>query len=90
MLVREDKAWDYAVGMIKVDGLEPSPEMKELIEREKRGEITMEQVREVLCTIEALRESLETGEVVRVDYRGFGESGGFGYGIPGYLSAGIL
>lgn len=35
--------------------------------------ISMEQVREVLCTIEALRESLETGEVVRVDYRGFGE-----------------
>lgn len=48
MLVREDKAWDYAVGMIKVDGLEPTPEMKELIEREKRGEITMEQVREAL------------------------------------------
>ncbi|MDE6973422.1 MAG: antitoxin VbhA family protein [Lachnospiraceae bacterium] len=48
MLVREDEAWDYAVGMIKVDGLEPTPEMKELIEREKCGEITMEQVREAL------------------------------------------
>lgn len=48
MLVREDRAWDYALGMIKVDGLEPSEEMKELIEREKRGEITMEQVREAL------------------------------------------
>ena len=48
MLVREDRAWDYAVGMIKVDGLEPTPEMRELIEREKRGEITMEQVREAL------------------------------------------
>ena len=48
MLVREDRAWDFAVGMIKVDGLEPSQEMKELIEREKRGEITMEQVREAL------------------------------------------
>ena len=46
MLVREDEAWDYAVGMIKVDGLEPTPEMKELIEREKCGEITMVQVRE--------------------------------------------
>lgn len=31
MLVREDKAWDYAVGMIKVDGLEPAPEMKKLV-----------------------------------------------------------
>ena len=45
MLVREDRAWDYALGMIKVDGLEPSQEMKELIEREKRGEITMEGIR---------------------------------------------
>lgn len=35
--------------------------------------ISLEQVREVLCTIEALRESLETGDPVRVDYRGFGK-----------------
>ena len=48
MLVREDEAWDYAVGMIKVDGLEPTSEMRELIERQKRDEITMEQVREAL------------------------------------------
>ena len=48
MLVSRDKKWDYAIGMIKVDGLEPTPEMKELIEKEKRGEITMEQVREAL------------------------------------------
>ena len=48
MLVSRDKKWDYAIGMIKVDGLEPTPEMRELIEREKRGEITMEQVREAL------------------------------------------
>ena len=34
--------------MIKLDGRERSQEMKELIEREKRGEITMEQVREAL------------------------------------------
>ena len=48
MLVSRDKKWDYAIGMIKVDGLEPTPEMKKLIEQEKRGEITMEQVREAL------------------------------------------
>ena len=28
MLVSRDKKWDYAIGMIKVDGLEPTPEMK--------------------------------------------------------------
>jgi len=37
-------AWDYAIGMVKVDGLEPTPEMRELIEREKRGEITKEDI----------------------------------------------
>lgn len=30
-------AWDYAIGMIKVDGLEPTEELKEYIEKEKRG-----------------------------------------------------
>ena len=36
MLVSADKKWDYALGMIKVDGLEPSPEFKELIEKEMK------------------------------------------------------
>ena len=31
MLVRKDKAWDYAIGMLKVDGQHPTPEMMELI-----------------------------------------------------------
>ena len=48
MLVDAEKKWDYALGMIKVDGLEPTPEMKELIEREKKGEITMEEVKKAL------------------------------------------
>ncbi len=38
------EAWDYAIGMIKVDGLEPTKEFKEYIEKEKRGEITMEAI----------------------------------------------
>lgn len=48
MLVKADKKWDYALGMIKVDGLEPTPEMKELIKKEKRGEISMEEVKKAL------------------------------------------
>ena len=35
-------AWNYAIGMIKVDGLEPTKDFKEYIEKEKRGEVTME------------------------------------------------
>lgn len=34
------EAWDYAIGIIKVDGLEPTPEFKEYIEKEKNGELT--------------------------------------------------
>jgi len=40
----KNDAWDYAVGLIKVDDLEPTPEMKELIEKEKCGEITKEEI----------------------------------------------
>ena len=42
------QAWDYAVGMIKVDGLEPTPEFKEYIEKEKRGEVTMADIKQYL------------------------------------------
>lgn len=48
MLVSTDKKWEYALGIIKVDGLEPSAEFKELIEKEKCGEITTEDMRKAL------------------------------------------
>lgn len=42
------QAWDYAVGMIKVDGLEPTEEFKVYIEKEKRGEVTMADIKRYL------------------------------------------
>lgn len=42
------QAWDYAIGMIKVDGLEPTKDFKEYIEKEKRGEVTMEDAKRFL------------------------------------------
>ena len=42
------QAWDYAVGMIKVDGLEPTKEFQEYIEKEKRGEVTMADIKQYL------------------------------------------
>lgn len=42
------QAWDYAVGMIKVDGLEPTEEFKEYVEKEKRGEVSMEDIKQYL------------------------------------------
>lgn len=32
MLVSTDKKWNYVLGTIKVDGLEPSPEFKKLVD----------------------------------------------------------
>ena len=42
------QAWDYAVGMIKVDGFEPTEDFKEYIEKEKRGEATMDDIKKFL------------------------------------------
>lgn len=43
-----EQAWDYAIGILKVDGLEPSQEMLEMIEKEKRGEMTTDEIRVAL------------------------------------------
>lgn len=42
------RAWDYAIDMIKLDGLEPTEEFKEYIEKEKRGEVTVEDIQQYL------------------------------------------
>lgn len=42
------EAWNYAIGMIRMDGLEPTEEFKQCIEKEKRGEVTMEDLKKFL------------------------------------------
>jgi len=44
----KEDAWDYAIGLVKVEDLEPTPEMTKLIEMEKRGEITKKEIQERL------------------------------------------
>ena len=46
--MNKDKAWDYALGIIKVDGLKPSEEFLEIVEKEKRGEITDQDIKKYL------------------------------------------
>lgn len=43
-----EAAWDYAIGMIKVDGLEPTEDFKKYIELEKTGKITTEHLKKYL------------------------------------------
>ena len=40
-----EKAWDYALGLIKVDGLEPSEDFKKYIELEKEGKVTTQDLK---------------------------------------------
>ena len=46
-MATKEEANVYDIGTIKIDGLEPTPEMKEELEKEKRGEITREEIREI-------------------------------------------
>lgn len=50
------QAWDYAIGMIKVDGLEPTEDFKKYIEMEKKGEVTMEDAKRFLDKKYKMRE----------------------------------
>lgn len=43
-----EEAWRYAIGLLKVDGLELSADFMEYIEKEIRGELTMDQLKEYL------------------------------------------
>lgn len=46
--MEKSKAWDFALGLIKVDGLEPTKDFLELVEKEKKGEITTEDIKNYL------------------------------------------
>lgn len=43
-----EAAWDYAIGMIKVDGLEPTEDFKKYIELEKSGKATTKDLKKYL------------------------------------------
>jgi len=44
----KDQAWNYALGMVEGAGLKPSEDFLELVEKEKRGEISMDKILEYL------------------------------------------
>lgn len=56
----KEKAWNYALGIIKVDGLEPSEEFLELVEKEKRGELTKEDIKKTLDKKYKMKEERES------------------------------
>ena len=51
------KAWDFAIGMMQVGGVEPDQEYLDLVEKEINGEITLEEMKLMI-----LKEYDETGK----------------------------
>ncbi len=41
-------AWDYAFGLIKVDGLKPTDDFVEMAKKEIRGELTLDDIEKSL------------------------------------------
>jgi hypothetical protein len=44
MVIEKQTAWDYALGLIKIDGLTPTPEFLAMVEKEIQGEITLSEI----------------------------------------------
>ena len=41
-------SWDFAIGLLRMDGLEPTEDFKEYIELEKQGKVTDQDLKEYL------------------------------------------
>ena len=46
--VTNEEAWNFAIGIVQTEGVKPSDYFLELVEKEKRGEITGDDIRHIL------------------------------------------
>lgn len=46
--MNRERAWNFAIGVVQLDGIKPSDDFLELVEMEKRGEITTDDIRQIL------------------------------------------
>lgn len=46
--MNNEEAWKYAIGIVQIDGIKPSDDFLRLVEKEKKGEITGDDIRKVL------------------------------------------
>jgi len=46
--MKNDEAWEYAIGIVQVEGITPSEDFLALVEKEKNGELTNDDIRNVL------------------------------------------
>jgi len=48
VIMNKEKAWNYAFGLIKVDGLKPTDDFVEMAKKEIRGELTLADIEKSL------------------------------------------
>jgi len=46
--INKEEAWNFALALAQLNGAEPSKEFLELIEKEIRGEITLEEIERII------------------------------------------
>jgi hypothetical protein len=46
--ISKEKAWNYAIGIVQVEGIKPSDDFLELAEKEKKGLMTSDDIQRVL------------------------------------------
>ena len=56
-------AWDYALGLIKIDGLTPTPEFMAMVEKEIRGEMTVSEIEMSLNRKYKMKGDIVVGQV---------------------------
>jgi hypothetical protein len=56
-------AWDYALGLIKIDGLTPTPEFMAMVEKEIRGEMTVSEIETSLNRKYKMKGDIVVGQV---------------------------
>jgi len=56
-------AWDYALGLIKIDGLTPTPEFLAMVEKEIQGKMTLSEIETSLNRKYKMKGDTVTGQL---------------------------
>ena len=62
MGMAKEQAWDYAIGIVQVDGIKPSDDFLKLVEKEKSGDLTSDDIRKVLVKKYTIKEEKSTAD----------------------------
>ena len=62
--MEKQTAWDYAIGLIKIDGLTPTLEFMEMVEKEIQGKMTLSEIESSLNKKYKMKGDTVVGQLV--------------------------